>query len=335
MVRSVSIGALLRVRVASARSSGQPLHGAIGYTWDPVNRQKILMLAALALLAAGCGREAATATAERTLTIGAIPDQDPQELQRLYGIVAGHLERELGVEVVYRPVTDYTASVTAFRVGDLDLVWFGGLTGVQARRQVPGARPLAQRDIDTNFHSVFIANTRSGLEPVEEQSGLRALAGRSFTFASQTSTSGRLMPQFFLAQAGVRPEQFKGAPGFSGAHDRTIELVESGTYDAGALNEQVWRDRLEQGEVDRDRVREIWRSPAYNDYQWVARPDLDERLGDGFTDRARAALLDLDGSTGREEQILELFGAQRFVPVGSDDHREIVQAGETTGLLKE
>jgi len=295
----------------------------------------VLVLAALAVVGAGCGRDAGTAPAERTLTIGAIPDQDPQELQRLYGVVADQLQRELGVKVEYRPVTDYTAAVTAFRVGDLDLVWFGGLTGVQAQRQVSGARSLAQRDIDTNFHSVFIANRRSGLAPVEDQSGLRALAGRTFTFGSQTSTSGRLMPQFFLAQAGVRPEQFKGAPGFSGAHDRTIELVEAGAYEAGALNEQVWRDALEEGEVDRDRVREIWRSPAYNDYQWIARPDLDERLGGGFTDRARAALLGIDGNSAQEKQILELFGAEGFVPVRPGDHREIVQAGQTTGLLTE
>lgn len=302
---------------------------------ESVNRSAILLLTAIALVVAGCGRDDAAGASEQTLTIGAIPDQDPQELQRLYGTVADQLSRDLGVEVRYRPVTDYAAAVTAFRVGDLDLVWFGGLTGVQARRQVPGARPLAQRDIDTNFHSVFIANTRSGLEPVDDQGGLDALAGRSFTFGSQTSTSGRLMPQFFLAQVGVRPEQFKGSPGFSGAHDRTIELVESGTYEAGALNEQVWRDRLEDGEVDRDRVREIWRSPAYNDYQWVARPDLDERLGAGFTDRARSVLLAIDGSTEQEQQILELFGAGRFVGVEPGDHREIVEAGQTTGLLKE
>jgi len=290
----------------------------------------------IATLAAGCAGQGAGAprSEERTLTIGAIPDQDPQELQRLYSVVADRLGRDLGVRVRYRPVTDYTAAVTAFRVGDLDLVWFGGLTGVQARRQVAGARPLAQRDIDTRFRSVFIASRGSGIAPFEGISGLGGLRGRRFTFGSQTSTSGRLMPQFFLARAGVAPDDFRGAPGFSGAHDRTIELVEAGTYDAGALNEQVWRDRLEDGSVDRDRVQEIWRSPTYNDYQWVARPDLDERLGAGFTDRARKALLDLDGSDEQERRILDLFGAGGFVAVGADDHAEIVEAGRTTGLLE-
>ncbi len=302
-----------------------------------VRRLPLTAVLAATLLSAGCGaesRSAAGPAGERTLTIGAIPDQDPQKLQRLYSVVAERLGRDLGVRVRYRPVTDYTAAVTAFRVGDLDLVWFGGLSGVQARRQVDGARPLAQRDIDTKFRSVVIAGTRSGIAPFDTLQGLAALKGKRFTFGSQTSTSGRLMPQYFLGQAGVTPADFRGSPGFSGAHDRTIELVEAGAFDAGALNEQVWRDRLQAGEVDRARVREVWRSPTYNDYQWVARPDLDSRLGDGFTDRARAALLALDGSDAEERKILDLFGAGRFVAVGERDHTEIVDAGRATGLLE-
>jgi phosphonate transport system substrate-binding protein len=297
------------------------------------SRVVTVALAAVLVLVTGCGGQASGDT-DRTLTISAIPDQDPQKLQRLYGVVADQLGRDLGVQVEYRPVTDYTASVTAFRVGDLDLVWFGGLTGAQARFQVSGALPLAQRDIDTRFRSVFIAGADTGLEPFEDLDGLRSLAGRTFTFGSQTSTSGRLMPQSFLADAGVELADFEGTPGFSGAHDRTIELVEAGAYEAGALNEQVWDAAVEAGEADRGRVREIWRSPTYNDYQWVARPDLDERFGDGFTDRLRSALLALDGDSERERRILELFGAGRFVPVGPDDHDEIVRAAETAGLLK-
>jgi phosphonate transport system substrate-binding protein len=295
----------------------------------------LLVLLATTAVVAGCGGDGGSASAEpqRVLRIGTIPDQDPQELQRLYGVVADTLGKELGVRVEYRPVTDYAAAVTAFRVGDLDLVWFGGLTGVQARGQVDGAQPLAQRDIDRSFHSVFIASAKSGIESFEDLSGLRAVAGKRLTFGSQTSTSGRLMPQSFLAQAGVGLDDLRGEPGFSGAHDRTIELVEAGAYEVGALNEQVWKDRLKDGDVDRKRMRQIWRSPAYNDYQRVARPDLDERLGTGFSDRTKQALFAIDGSTPQEQQILELFGAGAFVPVGLDDHAEIVQAAETAGLL--
>ncbi|MDP9441745.1 MAG: phosphate/phosphite/phosphonate ABC transporter substrate-binding protein, partial [Actinomycetota bacterium] len=178
--------------------------------------------------AEGTGAEAASKT---TLTIGAIPDQDPEKLQRLYGTVATYLSGKLGVPVEYKPVTDYTASVNLFRAGDLDMVWFGGLTGVQARLQVPGSRAILQRDIDAAFRSVFIVNTATGLNPVDSVSQLAALKGRRFTFGSESSTSGRLMPEYFLDEAGVAPGDFAGQPGFSGSHDKTIALVEAGTFE--------------------------------------------------------------------------------------------------------
>lgn len=295
--------------------------------------------AAAVLTLASCGEESenrggSNADSKPTLRVGAIPDQDPQELQRLYGTVSDYLSRTLRVKVDYKPVADYTAAVTAFRVGDLDLVWFGGLTSVQAQRQVEGAIPVAQRDVDAAFHSVFIANTRSGVRPFHSPRGLGTLAGRTFTFGSESSTSGRLMPQYFLQRAGVELEDLKGKPGFSGSHDKTIDLVQAGTYDAGVLNEQVWDDRKEKGTVDADKVRVVWRSPPYPDYQWVLRPDADSRFGDGFTARVRRSLLGLRKDDPLERKILELFGADRFIPTQPGDHRLTEQAGEAIGLLR-
>jgi len=203
--------------------------------------------------AADTAADVSTASVE-PLSIGAIPDQDPEMLQRLYSRLVDYLSAELGVPVEYEPVTDYAAAVTAFKVGDLDLVWFGGLTGVQARLQVPGAQAIVQRDIDESFHSIFIANTASGLEPIDDISGLKSLMGKTFTFGSESSTSGRLMPQFFLREAGVALTDFKGEPGFSASHDATLKLVEAGSFDAGVVNEQVWLDRVAAGEVDEGKV---------------------------------------------------------------------------------
>ena len=290
---------------------------------------------ALSSCAEGSGdRDRAGGGSKPTLTIGAIPDQDPQELQRLYGTVAEYLSDTLDVRVEYKPVTDYTAAVTAFRVGDLDLVWFGGLTSVQAQKQVKGATPIAQRDIDAAFHSVFIAGERSGINPLEDRRGLKALAGRTFTFGSESSTSGRLMPQYFLRQAGVELDDFEGKPGFSGSHDKTIDLVQAGTYDAGALNEQVWLDRRSKGTVDASKVRVVWRSPPYPDYQWVLRPDADERFGRGFSTRVKHALLALRRGDPAERKILELFGADRFIETRPGDRALIERAGKQTGLLR-
>ncbi|MBW4467777.1 MAG: putative selenate ABC transporter substrate-binding protein [Pegethrix bostrychoides GSE-TBD4-15B] len=270
----------------------------------------------------------------KPLTTGAIPDQDPEKLQRLYGKLAQYLEAELKVPVVYKPVTDYTAAVTAFKVEELDLVWFGGLTGVQARLQVPGAEAIAQRDIDANFHSVFIANRKSGIEPLKDSSDLAQLKGRSLTFGSESSTSGRLMPQYFLQQAGVQLEDFKGQVGFSKNHDATLQLVTAGTYEVGAMNEEVWQKRLKAGEVDLDNVQVIWRTPAYYDYHWVMSPAAAQRYGADFPQKVQAALLKLDPSVPEHQEILELFGAAKFIPTQNSNYGNIEAVGRQIGKIK-
>ena len=289
-----------------------------------------------ALLPAACGDSDGGSSSgngnDRPLTISAIPDQDPSKLGRLYGDVAAYLTRELGVKVVYKPVTDYPASVSGFRLGDLDLVWFGGFTSVQAEKQVAGAKSVAQREIDGNFHSVFIANTKSGIAPMPDVAGLSALKGRRFTFGSETSTSGRLMPQYYLDQAGVKTTDFRGPPGFSGSHDATIREVASGSYEAGALNEQVWKSSVADGTVKRDKVRAVLTTPGYPDYRWLGQPDLDERFGAGFTDRVTRAFVALDPADPKEKAILELFGAERFVKPDPGAYSLTKEAVDKLGL---
>lgn len=283
--------------------------------------------------AAGSG-ESGAADPDAPLIVGAIPDQDPEQLQRLYSQLAAYLEAELGVPVEYKPVTDYAAAVTAFKVGDLDLVWFGGLTGVQARLQVEGAQAIAQRDIDATFQSVFIANTGSGLTDLLDLTDLTELKGRSFTFGSESSTSGRLMPQYFLQEGGVALSDFKGEVGFSGNHDTTIKLVEAGTYEAGALNSQVWEKRLAEGSIDTSKVKVIWRTPPYYDYHWVISPALEERYGAGFAEKVQTALINLDPAVPEQQAILELFGAERFVPTENANYAQIEAIGRQIGKIQ-
>ncbi len=306
-------------------------------------RRLAALLLAIGLLAVACAGSDDPAAGDdaapggegsgETFTIGAIPDQDPEVLQRLYARVADHLGEELDVEVEYVPVTDYAASVSLFRSGDLDMVWFGGLTGVQARLQVDGAQAILQRGIDEDFHSIFIANTATGLTPIDDVAGLSQLAGTRFTFGSESSTSGRLMPQSFLDTAGVGVDDFDGPPGFSGSHDTTIELVESGTFEAGVLNEQVWTARSEAGEVDLTKVTAIFRTPAYHDYHWVIAPDAEERFGSGFVEAVQAAFTGLDAADPAEAEILELFGAEEFIETDNANYGQIEEVARELGLV--
>ena len=298
----------------------------------PARERRAVMLTSLVASAAFA---ATPLNAKPTLKIGAIPDQNPEKLNRLYGVLADELSQTLNVPVRYVPVSNYPAAVSAFRTGSFDLVWFGGLTGVQARLQTPGARVLAQRDIDARFTSVFIANGASGLRPLTSADQLRQLRDRRFTFGSESSTSGRLMPQYFMGQNGVKPTDLAGGrAGFSGSHDATIALVQSGAYEAGVLNEQVWRSNMKAGRVDPERVKVIWRTPPYADYHWLARPGLDQRFGVGFTNRIQAALLGLSLDQSRPKQILELFGAETFIPAKATDYDRIEAVGRELGKIR-
>jgi phosphonate transport system substrate-binding protein len=277
------------------------------------------------LLLGACGT--APAAQVKPLMISAIPDQDPEKLQRLYGMLATYLAKELEVLVEYKPVTDYVASVTAFKVGDLDLVWYGGLTGTQARIQVPTAQAIVQRDIDAEFHSVFVANKATGI------TDLAGLKGHTFTFGSESSTSGRLMPQYFLKQAGIDVGDFRGQPGFSGSHDKTINLVAAGTYDAGALNAQVWQSRVKDGSVDLNKVDVFYTSPAFFDYHWVINPTTTARFGDDFVRKVQQAFFKLDPAVPEHQAILELFGARKFIPTQNENYAQIEQIGREVGQI--
>lgn len=293
-----------------------------------------LGLAPLAL-AAGCstgGTGSDGSGGGETLRISAIPDQDPDVLTEREESLAAHLAEVLGQEVEYVPVPDYTASVSLFASGDLDLVFYGGLTGVQARLQAPESAVIAQRDIDEVFTSIFIANAETGLSPLDGVEGLDALAGTRFTFGSETSTSGRLMPSYFLSRAGVGEDDFDGEVGFSGSHDATLELVTSGSYQTGALNSQVWDSAVADGAVDTEQVVKLLESPEYHDYHWLLRGDAEDRFGEGFTQRLTDALLTLH-ETEDGPEVLERYGCERLIPSAAENYTEIEEVARELGLI--
>ena len=273
--------------------------------------------------------------AEEILRIGAIPDQNPERLNRLYKVLSSELSEQLNVQVRYKPVTNYAAAVTAFRTGNLDLVWFGGLTGVQARLQTKGAKVILQRDIDEKFNSVFIANKKSSIQKINNINGLKSLKGKRFTFGSESSTSGRLMPQYFLNKAGVQLKDFKGGTaGFSGSHDATLMLVQSGSYEVGALNEQVWDSNLKKGRAKPSKVFVIWKSPSYYDYHWVVQKNLDRKFRKGFTKELTRFFLSLNKKSTKQKKILELFGAKKFIISKESNYNRIEKIGKELGKIK-
>mgnify|MGYP006430359653 CR=1 FL=1 len=273
---------------------------------------------------------AAPAAMAQTLYVTAIPGQNQTELRERFGKVADYLESELDIDARYVPVKSYAAAVTAFRNNQVQLAWFGGLSGVRARQAVPGAQAIAQGKRDKNFHSYFIAHQSTGIEKSED--GLpEAVQGKTFTFGSKSSTSGRLMPQHYIQQQfGKKPDDVFSRVGFSGAHHTTIDVVESGAYKVGAVNFSVWDEHVKNGKVDTDKVHVIWKTPAYPDYNWTVRGDVTDKFGDGFIDRLQTALLELE-----DREILDSFPRETFVKATNADYDAIRKTARDLGLISQ
>jgi phosphonate transport system substrate-binding protein len=265
------------------------------------------------------------AHAEDVIRVSGIPDENPTELARKYQPLVDRLQKELGVKVVYVPVIDYGAAVAALGAGKIDFAWLGGFTFVQAK-VMSGAKPVVMRDIDREFHSVFLANTAAGINKPEE------LRGKSFAFGSKSSTSGHLFPRHFLSTNFHidADKDFNGAPIYSGAHDATVKMVESGKVQAGALNIEVWNRLVAGDKFDKTKVKVIWTTPPFTDYVWTARKDLPAATVQKFAN----AFLTLDASKPEDKAVMDLQGAKKFVTANPSDFDVIEQVGRSTGLLK-
>jgi len=264
------------------------------------------------------------ATAIEPLKVSAIPDEAPTELVRKFQPLGAYLEQEIGRPIVFTPVTDYAAVVEALAAGKVDLTWLGGFTFVQARLRTGNAIPIVQRAEDELFTSEIIANTASGINTLAD------LRGKQFAFGSPSSTSGHLMPRHFLNQQGIDPDNDFKHLAFSGAHDATVAWVASGKVHAGALNASVWEKLIEQGKVDANKVKVIWTTPPYYDYNWTVRGDLDPAL----INKLRAAFLKLDSANPGHAEILKLQRASRYKASKVENYADIEAAARKAGLLQ-
>jgi phosphonate transport system substrate-binding protein len=275
-------------------------------------------IAFAALTAAGLAR------AQQVLRVSAIPDEAPTELQRKFKPLGNYLEQKLGMKVEFVPVTDYAASVEGLINNKLDMVWFGGFTFVQAKVRSNGkVVPIVQREEDEKFKSVFITTNKS-IDKLED------LKGKTFSFGSESSTSGHLMPRFYLLGAKVNPDTDMKRIAFSGAHDATVAAVAGGKVDAGVVNISVWEKLVADGKVDKNAVRVFYTTPGYYDYNWTVRSDMNPALRQKLTD----AFLSLDSKDPKGKEILDLQRATRFIPSKAENYAAIEKAAQNAGLLK-
>lgn len=277
-------------------------------------------IVALGLLAAF----SAAAFAQPVLKVTTIPEEAATEQVRKFTPLATYLEKQLGIKVEFTPVSDYPAAVEALVNKRVDLAWFGGFTHVQASLRSGGKIiPIAQREEDTRFQSVFIAKTDSGIKTLAD------MKGKDISFGSQSSTSGHLMPRSFLLEAKIDPEKDFKRVAFSGAHDATIASVVSGRVAAAALDMTVWKKFVDEKKVDTAAVNVFYTTPPYFNYNWSVHADMPAAMREKIT----KALLDLNANTPEGKEILQLNRATRYVPTKPENYKGLETAAKSAGLL--
>ena len=287
-------------------------------------RQALRCVAAAALAASSFASMTAHADTPAVLRVSAIPDEAPTELQRKFKPLGEYLSKATGMKVVFTPVSDYAAVVESLATNKLEMAWLGGFTFVQAKIRTNGtAIPIVQRAEDAVFTSKFIT-----ADPAITK--LSDLKGKTFAFGAPSSTSGSLMPRFFLQQDGLNPEKDFKTVAYSGAHDATVAFVAAGKADAGVLNTSVWDKLVETKKVDPSKVRVFATTPTYFDYNWTVRGNLDPAI----VKKLKDAFLALDPSKPEHKAIMDLQRASKFVATESKNYDGIEAAGKSAGLLK-
>ncbi len=280
---------------------------------------------ALATLALAAVAGFSSANAQTLLKVTTIPEEAATEQVRKFGPLVKYLERTLGTKVEFTPVSDYPAAVEALVNKQVDLVWFGGFTHVQAQIRSGGkVIPIAQREEDTQFRSVFITQTDSGIKQLSD------LKGKQVSFGSASSTSGHLMPRSFLLQAGIDPDRDFKRVAFSGAHDATVASVVSGRVDAAALDITVWRKFVDEKKVDTSKVNVFFTTPPYFNYNWSVHADMPAAQ----RERIAKALFELNMNNPEGKEILTLNRATKYIPTSAENYRGLETAGRSAGLIK-
>jgi phosphonate transport system substrate-binding protein len=286
--------------------------------------QNIKSLLCVAALAAATALTSVS-YAQTVFRVTTIPEEAATEQTRKFSPIVKYLESKLGQKVEFIPVSDYPAAVEALVNKQVDMVWFGGFTFVQASVRSGGKIvPIAQREEDTKFQSVFITKPDSGIKTLTD------LKGKQVSFGSQSSTSEHLMPRSFLLDAKIDPDKDFKRVAYSGAHDATIASVVSGKVDAAALDITVWNKFVKEGKVSNKDAVVFFTTPGYFNYNWSVHADMPAAQ----RERVKKALLDIDPKTPAGKEILDLNRASKYIATVPENYRGIETAARSAGLLK-
>lgn len=273
------------------------------------------LLLVLVACVAVTGCEADRQFIPETIIVSVLPDQSSDNIPSRFAPLIDYLQATTGRSMQLVMADDYSALLQSFVNQDVHLAFFGGLTYVRAE-EAAGAEPLVLRDVDVAFRSCYVTGAddqRLFLEDFEDS---------AFSFGPELSTSGHLMPRYFMQRAGIVPEAFFRSVQHSEGHDQTALQVADSVVDIGVMNCSIYDELVEAGTISDREVRLLTKTPAYVNYVWAIQPAIDEQLKRELVD----AFLALDIADAEHEAILRPLRAGVFLPAGRADFEDVRRA---------
>lgn len=262
-----------------------------------------------------------------TIRFGLIPSEGGTDIVERFKPVIEQLEMELGRPVEAFSATEYLGIITAMKNKQVDVVYFGPKSYVEANR-IAGAIAVAKElNLDglAGYFGIIVTN---------QSTGIRSLAdarGRSFGFTTPNSTSGYLVPFIgIMEETGMPAEEYFGDVKYTGTHGNAVRAVLAGDLDVAATNTLDFR-AMQQSGLDASALVEIWRSPEIPAGVIAVRDDLPIE----FREQVTAALVKLSG----DHDAMEQMARGGFVPATDEDYdyirlleqRKIEMAAENDG----
>jgi phosphonate transport system substrate-binding protein len=280
------------------------------------------------VLAAGCAQEKTspkpTAGTRKPLLIGLIPEQNIFKQLERYEPLAAYLSEKTGTRVTLKILPRYGNIIDNFKLAGMDGAFFGSFTYALAHAKLGVevvARPLALDNTST-YHGLIFVRKDSGIKT------WRDMKGKRFAFVDKATTAGYLLPMKYFHENGISDWKKYLLEGyFAGTHEDAIYDVLKKKADVGAAKNTIF-SRLAKTDpsITKDLV-VLGKSPDVPENALAFRKDIDASL----RSRMREVLLNMHQDP-EGKNVLEQFGARRFIETTNQDYNPVIKYAEDSHL---
>jgi phosphonate transport system substrate-binding protein len=294
------------------------------------------------LLLTGCerGEDVRAVDFTKTVTVASPSDQpvgrqvlrtavgamiSPKETHEIYLQLLAYISTKVDMELEFVQRKTYAEVNELLGLQELDLAFI--CSGPYALgRDEHGfdllATPIVQGD--HHYYSYLIVNRDSPFQTLED------LRGKTFAFTDPHSNTGRLVPTYWLALMGERPETFFRDVIYTYSHDNSIQAVAQRLVDGAAVDNLIWDYYALKNPVHTSQTRIIRRSDPYGIPPVVVAKSMPEDLAGRIRELLLAMHQDPEGAVILDELLIE-----RFVRADDAWYASIQELHDTVSMARE